>query len=68
MQKYDYHSIILFSDTAAIETNGSFQFLNKDLIFESKQIDEIIPKLLAYQQKFKMKKEKKYMIIVLDDI
>ncbi|KAL4500862.1 hypothetical protein ABPG72_020096 [Tetrahymena utriculariae] len=67
-QKYEYHSIVLFSDTAAIETNGSFQFLNKSLIFESKEMDEVIPKLMKYQANLKMKKQQKYMIILLDDI
>nr|AAL73466.1 putative ATPase [Tetrahymena thermophila] len=67
-EKYSYQSIILFSDTGGIETNSAFDFIDKNFIFESRQLDEIIPKLMKYQEKEKKKNKQKYMIIVLDDI
>jgi len=45
---YDYKSIILISDTAHIEANGSFDFVDRKLIFKGNKMDEIIPKILDF--------------------
>ena len=42
-EMYDYKAIVLISDTAHIEANGSFDFLDKKLIFKGNKMDEVIP-------------------------
>jgi len=50
-EMYDYKAIVLISDTAHIEANGSFDFLDKKLIFKGNKMDEVIPKILEFQEK-----------------
>ena len=45
-EMYDYKAIVLISDTAHIEVNGSFDFLDKKLIFKGNKMNEVIPKIL----------------------
>ena len=34
-EKYDYHSIVLISDTASFEKNKTWGFVDKDMIYTS---------------------------------
>ena len=63
---YDYKAIVLISDTAHIEANGSFDFLDKKLIFKGNKMDEIIPKIFAFQEK--KNKKRNSIIVVFDDL
>ena len=47
--KYDFHSIIMFSDTA--QYDDDYSFLNKKNIFTSDQIESKLKKILQLQKK-----------------
>ena len=64
---YDYHKIIIFSETAHI--NGNYDGLvDKKNIYNPEQSDAIFDKLKKYAEKHKKDKEKKYIICVYDDL
>ena len=42
-EMYDYKAIVSISDSAHIEANGSFDFLDKKLIFKGNKMDEVTP-------------------------
>lgn len=72
--KFCYQNIILFSNTHKIEDNGAFEFIDRRNVFKGDDMDEMLPKLMAYQEKEKLKSKgkdpskRKYMIIVFDDL
>ena len=47
-ERYDYYSVILFSETSKFEKNKTYGFVSEDNIFESDQIDIIIPRILEF--------------------
>ena len=66
LDKFDFSFCVLFSDTAF---NGDYSFLrDKDLIYESDEMDEQVKLILTYQiDKFK-KNKVKHGLIILDDV
>ena len=47
-ERYDYYSVILFSETSKFEKNKTYGFVSEDNIFLSEEIDVIIPKILEF--------------------
>jgi len=68
LNKYEYKFIVLFSDTGKF--NGDYDFLkHKDMIYESDQMENKIPKIINMQRKRnKNLKKKVHGLIILDDV
>lgn len=64
--KYDFHSIIMFSDTA--QYDDDYSFLNKKNIFTSDQIETKLKKILQLQKKNMLSNKDINLLLIFDDI
>ena len=65
-QKYNYDSIILFSETAHFNTD--YNFLPKNCVFKFNKIEQQIKKILDYSANKRKLKKKFHILIILDDV
>lgn len=67
--EYDYHSIILFSETGHLDNNGSYNNIVKsNMIFNTSQMDETLSKIIKYQTENNKKGISKRILLLFDDI
>ena len=49
LNEFDYHFIVLISETGHIDVNGSYKnIVDKKMIFTSDKMDEILTKIIKY--------------------
>lgn len=65
-KKYNYDSILLFSETAHF--NNDYSFLPKNCIFRFNKIEWQIKKILDYTEHKRKNKKKFHLLIILDDV
>ena len=63
---YEFSFIMLFSDTGHF--NDDYSFIDKNLIFNSDKLDEVIGKVLKIQERNRKKGLKIHGMIILDDV
>jgi len=66
LDDYDYDFIVLFSDTANFTKD--YDFINKDFIFKTDQMEDKLEKILKIQEKNVKNNKKVNGLIILDDI
>ena len=66
LDTYEFQFIMLFSDTGHF--NDDYHFIDKNLIFGSDKLDEVVGKVLKIQEKNRKKGLKVHGMIILDDV
>ena len=66
LDKYDFDIILMISDTARFTKD--YEFIDKDLIFKTDEMEDKIKKILSIQEKNIKKNKLVNILIILDDV
>ena len=66
LDKYDFDIIIMFSDTA--KYTKDYEFIDKNLIFKTDEMEDKIKKILQIQEKNLNKNKIVNILVILDDV